>query len=83
MPEGIISFEPTINSFDVAASVSYTHLDVYKRQQQIHQGGNVWTTAHVRIIDSCCCPIADEQGKFHRLQKHTYLGILLMGQFTR
>lgn len=21
----------------------------------------------------CCCPIADEQGKFHRLQKHTYL----------
>lgn len=41
--------------------------------QQIHQGGNVGTAAHVRIIDSCCCPIADEQGKFHRLQKHTYL----------
>ena len=33
----------------------------------------VGTAAHVRIIDSCCCPIADEQGKFHRLQKHTYL----------
>ena len=38
-----------------------------------NQGGNVGTAAHVRIIDSCCCPIADEQGKFHRLQKHTYL----------
>ena len=58
-------------SFILVLLISYFFVKC--KGQQIHQGGNVGTAAHVRIIDSCCCPIADEQGKFHRLQKHTYL----------
>lgn len=53
-------------SFILVLLISYFLREM--QGQQIHQGGNVGTAAHVRIIDSCCCPIADEQGKFHRLQ---------------
>ena len=50
------------SSFILVLLISYFFVKC--KGQQIHQGGNVGTAAHVRIIDSCCCPIADEQGKF-------------------
>ena len=51
-------------SFILVLLISYFFVKC--KDNKYIKAANVSTTAHVRIIDSCCCPIADEQGKFQQ-----------------